>query len=94
VAEPVRELDHIVRMQLAGQQSQLNRELVQNEYNNLGHKFNYLIELERDRYKRNIKDLVKCKKEFYLESRREEIRANGIKRFKRFGDEQFNKKVT
>ena len=59
-------------------------DFLHNENNNLGNKFNYLIDLEQERYKRTVKELTRIKKEFYLERTREEIRANGIKRVKNF----------
>ena len=51
----------------------------------LGHKFEYLFQLEQQNYKRNMRELIRCKKEYTLEKRREEIRANGIRRMKKVG---------
>lgn len=34
---------------------------------------------------------MRCKKEYRLEKQREEIRANGIKRMKKMGDEERRK---
>lgn len=33
-----------------------------------------------------MKELMRCKKEYRIEKQREEIRANGIKRMKKFKD--------
>jgi hypothetical protein len=41
------------------------------------------MDIERENYKRNIKSFIKCKKEYKIERRREEIRANGIIRLKK-----------
>lgn len=58
----------------------------------MGERFDYLMELERENYKKNVKELLRCRKEYYLERRREEIRANGIKRLKKFVDQEPSKR--
>ena len=59
---------------------------MEREANNLGPRFKYMIELEEHRRRRNAKELIRMKKNFYLESNKEEIRANGIKRLKKLKD--------
>jgi hypothetical protein len=49
--------------------------------------------LERENYRRNVKELLRCKKEYRIEKQREEIRANGIKRNRKLDDVKAPKKT-
>jgi hypothetical protein len=84
--EDVGEMTGIIRAVIEEQQGTINREVLEEERGAFEHKFDYKINLEREKYKRNMKELLRCKKEYRLEKQREEIRANGIKRMKKLGE--------
>lgn len=79
-------MSRIMQKELNWQQRQMDRELLEEEKNSFLHRFKHKISLERENYKRNVKELVRCKKEYRIEKQREEIRANGIKRHRKLDD--------
>lgn len=84
----------IMEKEFRSQQAAMDQEIVTDEKNSFMHRFKHKITLERENYKRNIKELLRCKKDYRLEKQREEIRANGIKRSKRTSDNANNRKKT
>ena len=82
---------NIIKGQIGLQQDQINSEILMEEKSAFEHKFDYKINLEREKYKKNMKELLRCKKEYRIEKQREEIRANGIKRLKKMGGSELKK---
>ena len=76
-----------MRKEMEGQETMMNREVVEGERNAFIERFKHKLSMERANYQRNVKELLRCKKEYRLEKQREEIRANGIKRMKKMGEE-------
>ena len=44
----------------------MDREVVEEEKNSFQYRFKHKINLERENYKRNVKELVRCKKEYRI----------------------------
>lgn len=57
---------NLIKQQINIQQDKLNKEVLDEEKNAFSHKFDYKINLEKDKYKKNVKQLLKCKKQYRL----------------------------
>jgi hypothetical protein len=82
-SEELRELLRIVKSEKEADERQDMRETVANQRRDVIVRFQHKLNVARETYRRNVKSYLRCVRDYRNETKREEVRANGIKRFKR-----------
>lgn len=82
-SEELRDLVEVFRKEQVIEEKEEQEEAIQSEKRDVLFRYQYKLNVERDTFRRNVRSYLKCVQDYRNERKREEVRANGIKRLKR-----------